>query len=407
MNRLKPPQRQKVLEFQEVLHHRVSDRVAIDLLRRAKWSVTQACGLFYEGDGGGSSGVDRADAAAAVDVTWSDPRAERQRQRQRGRREPAQQPQQQRQLLSQHAPQRTAQLELVADSLFERYKSDGGGGGERAVIPPDGVAQLFDELHVDPMDMSALAFAWLCDCERTCTFTRDEFRRGAAAAVMLPPASPPSCASRSSSGDGGGCGGNDNHGAVPAAEVVASGSDEHDPRTADQMLRALAAAFPARVSARARRSADDFRDFYLFAFDYTLEQPARKALPLNDASVLWRMMLGEPGRMGVNRCFPLLDTFMVFLGTQRHGVSRDTWALVLDFARSVGDAPRDASGDVAAATTRTSSSPPSPPQQLRVDGEDAVLDAHDENAAWPVLIDEFVEYARAARQRSRSRPRPG
>lgn len=75
-------------------------------------------------------------------------------------------------------------------------------------------------------------------------------------------------------------------------------------------------------------------------------------LPLETAKVLFPLLL--KGR------FRHLDLWVEFLNTQRHAISRDTYMLLLDFSQAVN--------------------------------ED--MSNFDENGAWPVLIDEFVEYAK-------------
>ena len=55
-----------------------------------------------------------------------------------------------------------------------------------------------------------------------------------------------------------------------------------------------------------------------------------------------------------------MDLWLQFLDTQKYAISKDTYILLYDFTQSI----------------------------------DKDMSNYDENGAWPVLIDEFVEYAR-------------
>mmetsp|Transcript_25366 Transcript_25366/g.74480 ORF Transcript_25366/g.74480 Transcript_25366/m.74480 type:complete len:271 (-) Transcript_25366:151-963(-) len=106
-----------------------------------------------------------------------------------------------------------------------------------------------------------------------------------------------------------------------------------------------------------RREIDDataFRSMYTFAFDFARStEPGMKSLNLETAIEMWRLVLA--GR------FQLLDLWVDFLKMERrHAIPRDTWVLLLDFASSV----------------------------------EPDLSNYDENGAWPVLIDDFVTWAR-------------
>ncbi|CDS08042.1 hypothetical protein LRAMOSA01991 [Lichtheimia ramosa] len=95
---------------------------------------------------------------------------------------------------------------------------------------------------------------------------------------------------------------------------------------------------------------EQFRAIYNYAFILGREQ-GQKSLSLEAAIELWRLLL--------NNRFTMLEDWITFL-EEKHGkaISKDTWTLFLDFA-----------------------------SQPNID-----LDAHDLMGAWPILIDEFVEY---------------
>ena len=98
-----------------------------------------------------------------------------------------------------------------------------------------------------------------------------------------------------------------------------------------------------------------YKHFYQWCFSYLLEEN-KKQLDLEIAIELWSTLF-------TNKClkyFKLKDLWLNFLNQiyDLKYITRDLWNLLLDFGHEVSDD----------------------------------LKKYDENAAWPVAIDEFVEY---------------
>ena len=94
---------------------------------------------------------------------------------------------------------------------------------------------------------------------------------------------------------------------------------------------------------------DSFQDFYSYVYKYACEE-GKKTIPTEEAIELWKLVLTDR--------FHFLDEWLAFVQTNaKEGISRDVWSQLAVFHKEIGDD----------------------------------LSKFDEDGAWPVLIDEFVE----------------
>lgn len=90
----------------------------------------------------------------------------------------------------------------------------------------------------------------------------------------------------------------------------------------------------------------------MYAFEYN-KPPEQRSLPVDTALKLFPLILR--GR------FRHLDLWIDFLSEHKLGISKDTYSLLLDFALTI---------------------------------DDDMQNFDEENGAWPVLLDEFVDFAK-------------
>ncbi|KAL2642127.1 hypothetical protein R1flu_009714 [Riccia fluitans] len=99
-----------------------------------------------------------------------------------------------------------------------------------------------------------------------------------------------------------------------------------------------------------------FKEFYTFSFQYCLTEPRQKTLDLETACQMLELVLGPR---------PHLTNFIQFLQeqTEYKAMNLDQWTAFLRFC-----------------------------EEIKPD-----LSNYDENQAWPLLLDNFVEWARSGR----------
>lgn len=89
----------------------------------------------------------------------------------------------------------------------------------------------------------------------------------------------------------------------------------------------------------------------MFSFDYNIP-PQMRGLPIETAKALFPLLL--EGK------FHHLKLWQEFLDTRKHVISRDSYSMLLEFAITINND----------------------------------LENYDDDGAWPVLLDEFVDFAR-------------
>lgn len=97
-----------------------------------------------------------------------------------------------------------------------------------------------------------------------------------------------------------------------------------------------------------------FKDFYSYVFDFVKETPQAKVLPNDVAVSYWKMLLAD-------RRWQHLDAWCHFIGEKyKKAITKDTWRQLLDFMQSD-------------------------------------LEAYDADGAWPLTMDDFVEWFKASK----------
>ncbi|KAF3588060.1 hypothetical protein F2Q69_00031785 [Brassica cretica] len=168
------------------------------------------------------------------------------------------------------------------------------------MILAEGISVLCSDLQVEPQDIVTLVLSWHMNAATACEFSKEEF-----------------------------------FGGLQALGVDSIGKLQE------------------KLSFMRSELKDEqkFHEIYNFAFGWAKEK-GQKSLALDTAIGMWQLLFAE-------REWPLVNHWCDFL-QDRHNkaISKDTWAQLLEFARTV----------------------------------DPALSNYDAEGAWPYLIDEFVEY---------------
>lgn len=194
------------------------------------------------------------------------------------------------------------------EALYKKYMDKGlpADGGPDNVVGEDGITMLTKDLGIDAEDIVMMIIARHCRAKTPGEFSRKEFTEG----------------------------------------LTALRCDTID------KLREKLPTLRAELT-----DEDSFKDFYMFMFEYG-KPPAQKSLPLDVAVELWQLVLG-------NR-FKFIPHWVGYLKENyKLAISRDTWALLLEFGKTVNEN----------------------------------MTNYDSEGAWPVLIDEFVAYYQEAKKK--------
>ncbi|KAJ3125282.1 DCN1-like protein 1 [Nowakowskiella sp. JEL0407] len=182
------------------------------------------------------------------------------------------------------------------NALYQKYKDE-----EDDVVGIDGVLQLCEDLGLDPQEAVVLVLAWHLGAEKIGEFTKKGFTEGLAKLGV-----------------------DTIQGLKNQIPIMRSQLD--DPST--------------------------FKEVYFFTFNFGRVE-GQRSLSLESAISFWGLLL-------VGK-FVYLEEWIEFLEeNHKKAISKDTWNLLLDFAKLCETDPK--------------------------------FENHDEDSAWPVLIDSFVEY---------------
>jgi len=170
-------------------------------------------------------------------------------------------------------------------------------------IDGDGIQKFFEDIKIDIMDASTLAFAFLCQAKAMGEFTKDEFVRGLTAVK----------------GD---------------------------------TVKDVQANWKNNVTALLNNETQ-LKEIYLFTFSFAKEEGARN-INFEVAKSLWEILLKDR--------FAFLQKWMTYLDAlpekKKSDIPKDTWNMLIEF-------------------------------HLQTKGD---LTKYVDDGAWPVMIDEFVEY---------------
>ncbi|KAF2367074.1 Potentiating neddylation domain [Trinorchestia longiramus] len=178
--------------------------------------------------------------------------------------------------------------ETKINTLFDVYREppqlDTVSADEDAedVILTEGIQRFCADLDVSADDFRVLLFAWKCEAETMCRFTRSEFVRGCKALRV-------------------------------------------------DSIKSIVSKFPEMQ--KEVQEFDKFKNMYKWAFKFGLDNDVgQRILPSDIAILLWKLVFEQ-------RKPKILDRWLAFLECHPsvRGIPRDTWNMFLNFSETIGD----------------------------------------------------------------------
>ncbi|KAA0201920.1 hypothetical protein HAZT_HAZT010437 [Hyalella azteca] len=191
-----------------------------------------------------------------------------------------------------HEPRRPSSKEYCSETkintLFDVYREppqlEAVSTDEETedVMLTEGIQRFCADLDLSPDDFRVLLFAWKCEAETMCKFTRSEFVRG--------------CKSLRS-----------------------------------DSIKGIISKFPELQ--KEVQEFDHFKNLYKWAFKFGLDnEVGQRILPADMAILLWKLVFEQ-------RQPKILDRWLAFLECHPsiRGIPRDTWNMFLNFSETIGD----------------------------------------------------------------------
>ena len=176
--------------------------------------------------------------------------------------------------------------ETKINTLFDIYRDSSGlvieDGKEEEAMLSDGIQRFCADLDVNVADFKVLLFAWKCEAEMMCRFTRSEFVRGCKSLKV-------------------------------------------------DSIKGIISKFP-ELQAEAKEL-EAFKKMYKWAFKFGLDHEAgQRILPADMALLMWKLVFEQRKPL-------ILDRWLAFLESHPsiRGIPRDTWNMFLNFSETVGN----------------------------------------------------------------------
>lgn len=182
---------------------------------------------------------------------------------------------------------RDSYSETKINTLFDVYReppllAEDGSSHYEDVILTDGIQRFCADLEISPDDFRILLFAWKCDAQTMCRFTRSEFVAGCKALKV------------------------------------------------DSMKGILLKFTDLQAEVQ---EFEPFKSMYKWAFKFGLDSDiGQRSLPTDIAALLWKLVFEQ-------RKPAILDRWLAFLESHPYirGIPRDTWNMFLNFSETAGN----------------------------------------------------------------------